>query len=155
MWPASAPRRSRRPSSEETTAGSFALHVHARVLGASARVAHCLQVCGLDHHSPIEDDQIQLDLEGCAKARVGMHVLEVVAQNYRHVDLRLWRRDWCPGGMDWRHLWHGRLILRPQEDLHERSRRCCWRVLPGFQGGFQGGSTSTSCAKASRSSSTR
>ena len=42
-------------------------------------------VCGLDHHSPIEDDQIQLDLEGCAEARVGRHVLEVVARNWRHV----------------------------------------------------------------------
>ena len=29
--------------------GSCALHEHARVVGASARVAQCLQVCGLDH----------------------------------------------------------------------------------------------------------
>ena len=44
-----------------------------------------------------------------------MHVLEVVAQNYRHFGLRLCRRAWCPGGRDWLHLWHERLILHPQE----------------------------------------
>ena len=41
------------------------------------QVHECLQACGLDHHSPMEVDQIQLGLEGCANARVGMHVLEV------------------------------------------------------------------------------
>merc|ERR1712129_248167 len=78
--------------------GSCALHVHARVLGASARVAHCVQVRGLDHHCPTADDRVQPDLEGCTKARVCRHVLEVVARNLRHAGLRLRRRDWCPGG---------------------------------------------------------
>ena len=32
----------------------------------------------------LEDDQIQLDLEGRAKARVGRNVLKVNARNYRH-----------------------------------------------------------------------
>ena len=32
---------------------------------------------------PNEDDQIQVNLEGCAKDHVGMHFLEHVAQNYR------------------------------------------------------------------------
>ena len=39
---------------QETSAGNCALHVQARVLDARARVAHCLQVCGLDHHSPLQ-----------------------------------------------------------------------------------------------------
>ena len=31
------------------------------------------------------------------------------------------------------HHWDGRLVLHPQGDLHERSRRCGRRLLPGVE----------------------
>ena len=46
----------------------------------------------MDHHSPIADDQIHLDPEGCAKARDGRHVLRLCS-SCRHDGLRLCRRD--------------------------------------------------------------
>merc|ERR1712129_74654 len=63
--------------------------LHARVLGAGAPVAHCVQIRGLDHHSPIADDRVQFDPEGSAKACHAWHVLEVAARHCCHAGLRL------------------------------------------------------------------
>ena len=69
MWLTSAPRRSRGQLGSTRACASTGCKC------TSSPLSTCI---GLDHHSPTDDDQVQLDLESRAKAHVGRHVLEVV-----------------------------------------------------------------------------
>ena len=110
VWSASAPRRSKRPSSKGVC---WQLRITCTWASTWCKCTSSPMSTGMwiGPGSP-RRHQIQVDLEGCARARVGKNVLKVVL---RTIAMRpsLCRRNWCPEGIAWLHPWHGRLVPHP------------------------------------------